>query len=42
VHMPGMPQHERSAVLVERMSRTMARIRFGDGNEMLIPFSKLR
>jgi hypothetical protein len=42
VHMPGTTHHEQSAVLVEIMSRLVAKIRFGNGDEILIPFSKLR
>lgn len=42
IHMPGLTHHARVGVLVEFMSPTMVKVRFGDGTEVLFPLNKLR
>jgi hypothetical protein len=41
VNMPGLSDHGRVGTVVA-LTPTVARVRFGDGSERLIPRSKLR
>lgn len=42
VKMPGLKIDQRVGVLVEIMAGNIGKVRFGDGDETLIPLSKLR
>lgn len=42
IHMPGLTHHARVGVLIQYMSTKVAKVRFGDGTEVLFPLSKLR
>lgn len=39
---PGLAQDGKRGTVIERPSKTIAKVRFGDGREALMPISKLR
>lgn len=41
IRMPALPLHGRRATVVEMVSRTMVRVRLRNGEERLLPLSKI-